>query len=84
MMIDPPRLIQAPSVPFAPTTTTTLHLPRLDAEPFDFVKAMEQGWTYAAELESAGGVERLRVTVTNPGHARTLSLDAGLDVPRAR
>ena len=72
-------LIQAPSVPSAPTTTKTLTPSALvDSEPLDFVEAMEQGWTYAAELESAGGVERLLVTVTNPGRARTLQLDAGL------
>ena len=66
-------LIQAPLVSFAPEISASVH-----AEALDFVEAMEQGWTYAAAMESADGAERLRVTVINPGHARTLSLEAGL------
>ena len=68
-----PSVSPAPSAPVPSATSALVH-----AEPLDFVEAMEQGWTYAAELESAGGVERLLVTVTNPGRLRTLQLDAGL------
>lgn len=68
-----PSVSPAPSAPVPSATSALVH-----AEPLDFVEAMEQGWTYTAELESASGVESLVVTVTNPGHARTLQIDAGL------
>ena len=66
-------LIQAPLVSSAAAKLAPVH-----AEPLDFVQAIGEGWTYGASLESEDGVERLKVTVINPGRARTLSIEAGL------